>query len=133
MLVTGPARGLGRASTLACAAAGADIVLGLRDKAQRRRPGRRDRADGAQGAAAAARRHQDGPDQGRPWRGRSTAFGRIDILLNNVGVGPENPAEKVTEADFDFTLNANLKGTFFVTQAVGEDHDRSARRAGSST
>ena len=32
MLVTGPARGLGRASTLACAAAGADIVLGLRDK-----------------------------------------------------------------------------------------------------
>src|SRR5262245_16542715 len=33
MLITGPARGLGRASTLACAAAGADIVLGLRDKA----------------------------------------------------------------------------------------------------
>src|SRR5262245_38286193 len=31
MLVTGPARGLGRASTLACAAAGADVVLGLRD------------------------------------------------------------------------------------------------------
>jgi NAD(P)-dependent dehydrogenase (short-subunit alcohol dehydrogenase family) len=46
-------------------------------------------------------------------------FGRIDVLVNNVGVGPENPAEKVTEEDFDFTLNANLKGTFFATQAVG--------------
>ena len=32
VLVTGPARGLGRASALACAAAGADLVLGLREK-----------------------------------------------------------------------------------------------------
>src|SRR4029077_7508898 len=47
------------------------------------------------------------------------SFGRIDVLVNNVGVGPENPAEKVSEADFDFTVNANLKGTFFVTQKVG--------------
>jgi len=47
------------------------------------------------------------------------AFGRIDVLVNNVGVGPENPAEKVTEEDFDFTVSANLKGTFFMTQAVG--------------
>jgi NAD(P)-dependent dehydrogenase (short-subunit alcohol dehydrogenase family) len=119
MLVTGPARGLGRASTLACAAAGADIVLGLRDKG----------ADG--GLAVEIERMgrkvlplqlditrmdqiKDGVVQALD------RFGRIDILLNNVGVGPENPAEKVTEEDFDFTLNANLKGTFFVTQAVGK-------------
>ena len=46
-------------------------------------------------------------------------FGRIDMLVNNVGIGPENPAENVTEADFDLTLAVNLKGTFFVSQAVG--------------
>ena len=47
------------------------------------------------------------------------AAGRIDILVNNAGLGPENPAEDVTEADFDFTCAVNLKGTFFVSQAVG--------------
>jgi len=46
-------------------------------------------------------------------------FSRIDILVNNAGIAPENPIEKVTEKDFDQTLAVNLKGTFFVSQAVG--------------
>lgn len=119
MLVTGPARGLGRASTLACAAAGADIVLGLRDKS----------SDGGLGAEIERMGRKVLPlqlditrmDQVGDGVARALdRFGRIDILLNNVGVGPENPAERVTEMDFDFTVNANLKGTFFVTQAVGK-------------
>ena len=40
----------------------------------------------------------------------SRAFGRIDILVNNAGIGPPNPAEAVTEADFDATLAVNLEG-----------------------
>jgi NAD(P)-dependent dehydrogenase (short-subunit alcohol dehydrogenase family) len=119
MLITGPARGLGRASTLACAAAGADIVLGLRDQ----------QSDG--GLAAEIEKmgrkvlplQLDVTKMGQIKDAVARAldrFGRIDILLNNVGVGPENPAETVTEEDFDFTVNANLKGTFFVTQAVGK-------------
>ncbi len=47
-------------------------------------------------------------------------FGKIDILVNNVGIAPANPAEKVTEEDFDQTINLNLKGTFFTAQAVGK-------------
>jgi NAD(P)-dependent dehydrogenase (short-subunit alcohol dehydrogenase family) len=47
------------------------------------------------------------------------AMGRIDVLVNNVGIGPEAPAENVSEADFDQTINVNLKGTFFVSQTVG--------------
>jgi NAD(P)-dependent dehydrogenase (short-subunit alcohol dehydrogenase family) len=118
-LVTGPARGLGRASTLALAASGADIVLGLRDKAN----------DGSLAAeiekmgrkVLALQLDVTKMDQIKSAvAGAIDRFGRIDILLNNVGVGPENPAEKVTEEDFDFTLNANLKGTFFVTQAVAK-------------
>ena len=46
-------------------------------------------------------------------------FKRIDILVNNAGIGAPNPAERVTEKDFDDTLNVNLKGTFFTSQAVG--------------
>ena len=47
------------------------------------------------------------------------AFGRIDILVNNAGLGPANPAEDVTEADFDLTFDVNVKGTFFASQAAG--------------
>ena len=47
-------------------------------------------------------------------------FGRLDILVNNVGCGPENPVEKVNEEDFDLTLSVNLKGTFFCSQAAGQ-------------
>ena len=46
-------------------------------------------------------------------------LGRIDILVNNAGIAPENLAEQVNEADFDQTCAVNLKGTFFVSQAVG--------------
>lgn len=48
----------------------------------------------------------------RKWR-------RIDILVNNAGLGPPNPAVYVTEADFDLTMSVTVKGTFFVSQAVG--------------
>ena len=117
-LVTGAARGLGNAIALALARAGADVVLGLRDRGtgvelagQIRALGRKalpvqmDITQRAQivGAVAEA----------------ITAFGRIDILVNNAGIGPPAPAIDVTEADFDHTLNVNLKGTFFVSQEVG--------------
>jgi NAD(P)-dependent dehydrogenase (short-subunit alcohol dehydrogenase family) len=47
-------------------------------------------------------------------------FGRLDILVNNAGLGPPNPAEQVTEADFDLTLAVNVKGVFFASQAAGQ-------------
>jgi NAD(P)-dependent dehydrogenase (short-subunit alcohol dehydrogenase family) len=46
-------------------------------------------------------------------------FGRLDILVNNAGLGPANPAEAVTEDDFDWTVEVNVKGVFFASQAAG--------------
>jgi NAD(P)-dependent dehydrogenase (short-subunit alcohol dehydrogenase family) len=48
------------------------------------------------------------------------AFGEVDILVNNAGVARTGPAEDVTEADWDFVLDTNLKGAFFVAQAIGK-------------
>lgn len=117
-LVTGAARGLGRAISLALAHAGADIALGLRrieDGAELAREiesmGRR---------ALPLQMDVTSLDQiSRSVKGALAHFGRLDILVNNVGLGPSNAAENVCEEDFDLTLAVNLKGTFFVSQAAG--------------
>jgi NAD(P)-dependent dehydrogenase (short-subunit alcohol dehydrogenase family) len=117
-LVTGAARGIGHATALALAAAGADVALGLRDA--------RAGSDLVVAIEALGRRslplQMDVTDRGQIASAVADAiarFGRIDILVNNAGLGPENAAEDVTEADFDLTCAVNLKGTFFVSQAVG--------------
>jgi len=48
-----------------------------------------------------------------------THFEQLDILVNNAGLAPGNLAEQVSEQDFDLTLDVNLKGTFFASQAAG--------------
>lgn len=116
--VTGASRGIGRACALACAAGGSDIVLGIRDVAasaglvaELEGMGRKvlpveldipNRVHIAQAVDAAL-----------------TKFGRIDVLVNNVGVAPGNLAELVEEKDLDEILDVNIKGTFLMTQAVG--------------
>jgi 3-oxoacyl-[acyl-carrier protein] reductase len=47
-------------------------------------------------------------------------YGRLDCLVNNAGVAPKERADilESTEASFDFVLNTNLKGPYFLTQAV---------------
>lgn len=46
--------------------------------------------------------------------------GRIDCLVNVAGVNRRKPAETVTEEDFDFIMDINFKGAFFLSQAVGK-------------
>ena len=117
-LVTGAARGIGRACALALAHAGADVALGLRDA----RTGG-DLANEIEALGRRALRLQ--MDATRLTEIRRAVddtvahFGRLDILVNNVGLGPSNLAENVREADFDLTLAVNLKGTFFASQAAG--------------
>jgi NAD(P)-dependent dehydrogenase (short-subunit alcohol dehydrogenase family) len=117
-LVTGAARGLGRAISLALAHAGADVALGLRDR----------HADAGLSAEIEALGRRALPLQmdvthldqvSRAVSDTATHFGRLDILVNNAGIAPGNLAENVSEADFDHTLAVNLKGTFFASQAAG--------------
>ncbi len=117
-LITGAARGIGRECALAFAEAGSDIVLGLRDihsdggivdeiKNMGRRvlPLQMDVSNTVEIKAG--------------FEILKKEFGKLDILVNNAGIGPPNPVEDVTEEDFDYTVNVNLKGTFFVSQQAG--------------
>jgi NAD(P)-dependent dehydrogenase (short-subunit alcohol dehydrogenase family) len=116
-LVTGAGRGLGRAAALALADAGADIALGLRDAGT---GGDLVRDVEAMGRKALALQ-MDVSRLEEAYAAIDHAighFGRIDILVNNVGGGIEGPAEAVTEADFDATVNLNVKATFFISQRV---------------
>ncbi len=116
-LVTGAARGLGRAIAAALAHAGADVALGVR---------RLESAAEAVAAVEAQGRRclplaMDVLDLGQVGSavGEAAAqLGRLDILVNNAGLGPPNLAVDVTLEDFELTVDVNLKGTFFASQAA---------------
>lgn len=116
-LVTGAARGLGRAIALALADAGADVALGLREAATAEELVTEIEAMGRRALRVqmdVTRLEQLGPAV----EAVVARFGRLDILVNNAGLGPSNPAEDVNEADFDVTMDVNVKGLFFASQAA---------------
>ena len=117
-LVTGAARGLGRAISLALAHAGADVALGFRDISSGGELVREIEGLGRRALPL----QMDISSMGQIFRAVDETvarFAKLDILVNNAGIAPENLAENVREQDFDATLAVNLKGTFFVSQAAG--------------
>ena len=62
-----------------------------------------------------------------------TQVGSIDILINNSGVSTTQRIQDVTEADFDFIFDTNVKGAFFVAQEVGKRMLARARGAAPGT
>src|SRR3981189_2834626 len=56
-------------------------------------------------------------------------LGKIDVLINNAGVEKRAEFWEVTEADYDFVLNVNLKGLFFISQAFVK-HQMQAKAGG---
>ncbi len=116
-LVTGAARGLGRAIALALAESGADVALGLR---QLHNEGGLTQEIVAMGRQALPLQMDmtDLQQIRRAVEDTERHFGKLDILVNNAANAPSNLAEHVTEEDFDRTLAVNLKGTFFASQAA---------------
>ena len=116
-VVTGGSRGLGQYFGRALARAGADLVITARDaakcaelKAEAESLGRRvvalsldvrDRSSIESFADAAM-----------------DAVGRVDILVNNAGCNVRKPSVDVTWEDWNLILDTNLRGTFFVSQAL---------------
>ena len=120
-LITGAGSGLGQAFAEALAAYGADVVI-------TELPGKEAAAEAtaqlvqAQGKRAmTATLDVTSMDSIRALVERVVGeWGRIDILVNNAGLNVPKWAVDVTEADWDRVLDTDLKGAFFMAQAVGK-------------
>jgi len=114
-IVTGSARGLGRAIALGLAEAGADIalvdILDMSDaKTRIEKLGRRCIAV----KADLGRKESAEEIVGETVKG----LGGIDILFNNAGIIRRAPFTDFTEEDWDDVMNVNIRGLFFLSQAV---------------
>jgi NAD(P)-dependent dehydrogenase (short-subunit alcohol dehydrogenase family) len=116
-LVTGASRGLGQYFGRALAEAGADLVVTAR---------RREDTDAYAGEIRARGRRvaavdldvRDEASIKKMAAEAEAAFGQIDILVNNAGGNVRKPALDFTWEDWNRVLDTNLRGTFFVAQAI---------------
>ena len=116
-LVTGGSRGIGEATAVTLARAGADVAVTSRKLPDLERVAEQVRSVGRRALAAEA--HVGRIDQLEPLVDRVVGeLGRIDILVNNAGTNFFSPAIDMDEKAWDAVLNLDLKGLFFLSQAA---------------
>src|SRR3984885_9605074 len=116
-IVTGPRRGLGQYLARALAKAGADLVITSRKldtlaefEAEMKALGRR--------VLSLELDVRDHKSIQKMVADAKAAFGQIHILVNNAGCNVRKPALDVTWDDWNLVLDTNLRGSFFVAQAI---------------
>ena len=117
-LVTGASRGIGRAAALGFAGAGAKVVLASRKIADLEKVA--GEIGGMGGESLSVATHVGRLEDIRNLVSSSVEeFGRVDILVNNAGTNPTaDSALDLEERAWDAIMNLNLKGLFFLSQAI---------------
>lgn len=117
-LVTGAAKGIGRAIALALAEEGATVVVNYNGSKERAEQTVEEiRALGADGLAYQCN-VADTEAALTMVKEVTARYGRLDILVNNAGVTRDNLIMKMSEEDFDAVISANLKGCFNTIKAA---------------
>jgi len=118
-IVTGASRGLGQYFGRALARAGADLVITSRNieslcsfKEEIKSLGRK--------AVPLQLDVRDYDSIQKMAQDAHVAYGKIDILVNNAGCNVRKPSVDITWDDWNLVLDTNLRGTFFVAQAVAK-------------
>ena len=116
-LVTGAGQGIGEAIALALAREGADLVVN--DVTEERAAGAADRIRGlGRRALVCAADVSSGAAVQAMFDAAVREFGRLDILINNAGIGQRLLAEDISEADWRRVIDVNLTGVFLCAQAA---------------
>jgi gluconate 5-dehydrogenase len=115
-VVTGASRGLGQYMARALARAGADVVITSRDKSRLAETQRDIEAMGRRAWSVELDVLDKGSiDRFADWVGKK---GKVEILVNNAGCNVRKPAVDVTWEDWELIVNTNLRGPFFIAQAM---------------
>jgi len=121
VLVTGAQQGIGQAMAIEFAAAGADIAVNwLDDQDAAEHVANRVRSCGRRAILVKADVAQIEQVQSMVSAAQE-ALGPIDVLINNAGVFPRVPFLEMTENDWDYVLDVNLKGACFCAQSVAKE------------
>jgi NAD(P)-dependent dehydrogenase (short-subunit alcohol dehydrogenase family) len=116
-IVTGTSRGLGQEFARALAKAGADLVLTSRKRDSLLNFEKEIQALGRKAVSLELDvREQESIE--RMAEEAESAFGHLEILVNNAGCNVRKPAMEVSWEDWNLVLDTNLRGSFFVAQAV---------------
>jgi len=117
-IVTGGSRGIGRAISIALAAAGATVVVNYRGNAAA--ADETIAAISASGGKAIAIQADvaNGDDVKRLFSEVNSAYGRLDILVNNAGITRDTLMMRMKDDDWDAVLDTNLKSQFLTTRAA---------------
>jgi NAD(P)-dependent dehydrogenase (short-subunit alcohol dehydrogenase family) len=118
-IVTGASRGLGQYFSRALARAGADLVITSRNK-ETLEDFRKEIESMGRQAFPLQLDVRDYDSIQQMVEDAHDHYGKIDILVNNAGCNVRKPALDVTWDDWNLILNTNLRGPFFVAQAVAK-------------
>ena len=120
-IITGGGQGLGREMALALAEAGADVAVAQRRVEIAEKTAEEIKALGRDSIALPVDVSKSSDVQ-KMVDAAKERFGRIDILINNAGIGGASPSIlDVTEEQWDTMMNIHLKGTMLCSQAVGRE------------
>ena len=117
-LITGASRGIGRATALAFAREGATVVVNYVSRADAAEAVVREIEAGGGQAIAVQADVSRRPEVDAMVARALDRFGRVDVLINNAGVGARASTLTMTEADLDRVMAVNVKGVISCVQAV---------------
>ena len=117
-IVTGASSGLGVAFAQALAEAGADVALGARRADRLAETARLVESTGRRAITVATDVAQP-DDCERLVAATVEAFGKVDVLVNNAGIGTAYPATRETPEQFREVIDINLNGSYWMAQACG--------------
>ncbi len=119
-IVTGASRGIGRAIAVGLAGTGANVAINYNSNAAAADEAAKRVTDAGGKAITIQANVGSLTDHARLVDETAAAFGPVDLLVNNAGVAPKVRADmlEMGEESYDYVVDTNLKGPFFLTQRV---------------